>query len=316
MANLFPDTQPYRSGTLAVDGLHTLYYEESGNPKGTPVLYLHGGPGVGLTPLYRRLFDASAWRIIGLDQRGSGRSQPFAETTANSPAHLISDIEHLRLHLGIERWHLNGGSWGTTLALAYAATYPQRVASLVLRSIFLMQASEIDWFLHGIRAIRPDAWEKFVEIIPPEQRKGEALLDAYLEQLLDAEPTVHMEAARRWFQYEITCSTLLENKAPPMNTEDARIALSMSRLEAYYFKHHRFQPDDWLLRAASGLRGIPGIIIQGQYDIICPPISAHQLHLAWPEAEYVVVPDAGHSALEPGITQALLNATERMKHIR
>lgn len=316
MSNLFPSSEPYRTGMLAVDGIHTLHYEESGNPQGPPVLYLHGGPGVGLTPLYRRLFDPSVWRIIGLDQRGSGQSLPYAETTANSPAHLLSDIEHLRLNLGIERWHVHGGSWGTTLGLAYAASYPEKVLSLVLRSVFLMQASEIDWFMHGIKTIRPEAWDRFVETIPLAARDGDALLDTYLEQLLSPDPTVHMPAARRWFQYEISCSTLIENKNMMMSPADEHIALSMARLEAYYFKHHRFQPDDWLLRAADAYRGIPGIIIQGQYDVICPPINAHKLHLAWPEAEYVVVPDAGHSAMEPGITRAIIAATERMKHVR
>lgn len=316
MTALFPPLTPNRTGMLPVDGIHTLYFEESGNPRGTPVLYLHGGPGVGLTPTYRRLFDAAQWRIIGLDQRGSGRSTPFAETTANSPAHLLSDIEHLRLHLGIERWHIHGGSWGTTLALAYAASYPQQVLSLVLRSVFLMQAEEINWFLWGLRTMRPAAWDAFVTTIPPEERTPANLLDAYLLQLLNPDPTIHMPAARNWFHYEISCSTLLESKVPQLNPEEERIALSMARLEAYYFKHHRFQPDDWLLRAASTYRHIPGIIIQGQYDIICPPRSAHALHQAWPEAEYIVVPNAGHSLLESGIAAAVINATERMKHLR
>jgi len=314
MADLFPSTEPYKTGFLPVDGMHTLYYEESGNPKGTPVVFLHGGPGVGLYPAYRRFFDPVHWRIIGLDQRGSGQSTPYAEVVANSPAHLVSDIEHLRLHLGIERWHVLGGSWGSTLALAYAIAAPERILSLTLRGIFLMRASEVDWFMYGLRAMRPDAWEQFTALIPPERHND--LLDAYLEQLLSPDPTVHMEAARRWFKYEAGCSTLLEPKNLGMPIDDDRLALAVSRLGAYYFKHHQFSPDDWLLREVDKFRHIPAVIVQGQYDLICPPTSAYELHKAWPEAEYILVRDAGHSATETGIAKALIEATERFKHIR
>lgn len=295
--DLFPPITPYRTGMLPVDGIHTLYYEESGNPRGTPVVFLHGGPGVGLYPLYQRFFDPAVWRIVGFDQRGCGQSTPFAETTANSPAHLVSDIEHLRLHLGIERWHVLGGSWGSTLALAYAAAMPERILSLTLRSVFLMRQQEIDWFLYGIRTLRPDAWEAFTAHIPPERHND--LLNAFLEQLMNPSPSVHMEAARRWFRYEVGCSSLQQNPTLQMPLDDDNLALTMARLEAYYFKHHRFSPDDWLLQAADRYRTIPGVIIQGQYDLICPAISAHALHQAWPEAEYILVPNAGHSATEP-----------------
>jgi len=310
---LFPAIEPHRTGFLPVDSAHTLYYEESGNPRGTPVVFLHGGPGVGLLPHYRRLFDPAIWRIIGFDQRGCGQSTPFAEVTANSPAHLVSDIEHLRLHLGIERWHVLGGSWGSTLALMYAIAHPDRILSLTLRGIFLMRAHEIDWFLYGIRAMRPEAWDDFTALIPTERHSD--LLDAYLEQLMDPEPSVHAEAARRWGRYEDTCSQLVPTPALMLKSDD-RLNLSRARLGAYYFKHHQFTPDDWLLRDVARYRGIPGTIIQGAYDLICPPASAHDLHQAWPEAEYIVVPDAGHSALETGITRALVTATERFKHIR
>jgi proline iminopeptidase len=314
--NLFPAIEPHRTGFLPVDSVHTLYYEESGNPRGTPVLFLHGGPGAGLLPYYRRLFDPTTWRIIGFDQRGCGQSTPFAEVNANSPAHLVSDIEHLRLHLGIERWHILGGSWGSTLALAYAVAHADRVLSLTLRGIFLMRQHEIDWFIHGIRTMHPDAWADFTAIIPPEIVSGRPadLLDAYLEQLLDPEPTVHMEAAHRWAGYEGVCSRLIRPPASSSTKEHRNI--SIARLEAYYFKHHRFSPDDWLLREAGRYRSIPGTIIHGAYDLICPPATAYDLHEAWPEAEYIIVPDAGHSALETGITRALLAATERYKHIR
>ncbi|MGE3770678.1 MAG: prolyl aminopeptidase [Bdellovibrionales bacterium] len=312
---LFPTIEPHKTGFLPVDSIHTIYYEESGNPRGVPVVFLHGGPGVGMYPAYRRFFDPAAWRIIGFDQRGCGKSTPFADVTANSPAHLVSDIDHLRQHLGIERWHVFGGSWGSTLALTYAIAHPERILSLILRAIFLMRQREIDWFMSGMRMLRPEAWQNFTGLIAPEHHHR--LLDEYLEHLLDPSPSVHMEAARRWFKYETSSASFAQDAMtsglPP---DDDALALSMARLEAYYFKHHKFSPDDWLLREVERYRHIPGVIVQGQYDLVCPPVSAFDLHKAWPEAEYILVKDAGHSIMEPGITHALLDATERLKHIR
>lgn len=316
---LFPPIAPYRTGTLPVDGMHTLYYEESGNPDGTPVIFLHGGPGGGISPVYARLFDPRAWRIITYDQRGSGRSTPYGETAANSPAHLVADLEHLRLHLGIERWHVSGGSWGSTLALLYATAHADRILSLTLRSIFLMRQSEIDWFLYGMRSIRPDAWAEFVEIIPDDRRDD--LLNAYLELLENPDPSMHAEAARRWSHYETVCATLLPKEgisagATSTTPKPVDSSLSMARFEAHYFARHKFMPDDFILQSVSRFRQIPAVIVQGQYDLICPYISAWELHQAWPEAELVTIPDAGHSIMEPGITAALIEAHERVKHIR
>ena len=314
MPSLFPPIQPYKTGQLAVDGMHTLYFEEAGNPNGTPVIFLHGGPGVGLHPVYRRFFDPAAWRIILLDQRGSGKSTPLAETQGNTPAHLVSDLEHLRMHLGIERWHVFGGSWGSTLALIYAVAYPERIISMTLRSIFMLRQQEIDWYMHGIRHIRPEAWEYFTEIVPPE-RHGD-LLQAYVDMLEDPNPSVHMEAAKRWCAYETYCADLVPPAGPQAIAINKDTALSMARLEATYFLRHRFSPDDFILREVDRYRHIPTTIVHGQYDLICPIVSAWELHRAWNEAEFVVVPDAGHSLMEPGITAALIEATERYKHMR
>ena len=313
---LFPELAPYRTGTLPVDGIHTLYYEESGNPDGTPVVYLHGGPGGGSSPVYARLFDPKAWRIIVYDQRGAGRSTPYAETTANSPAHLVADLEHLRMHLGIERWHVSGGSWGSTLALLYATAHADRILSLTLRGIFMMRQSEINWFLHGMQSIRPDAWEEFVAIIPEDRRDD--LLGAYLELLENPDPSVHIEAARRWAHYETVCSTLLPKDAGATSNTPKPVdsSLAMARFEAHYFARHKFMPDDFILRSVPRFRQIPAVIVQGQYDLVCPYISAWELHQAWPEAELVTIPDAGHSMLEPGITAALIEGHERVKFIR
>lgn len=314
MRELFPPLLPYVAGRLQVDSLHNLYYEEAGNPQGTPVLFLHGGPGAGLSPTYRRFFDPDAWRIILLDQRGAGQSTPLAEVQANSPAHLVSDLEHLRMHLGIERWHVFGGSWGSTLALSYAIAHPQRIIGMILRGIFMMRASEIEWFMYGIRHIRPDAWHYFSEIVPAERRHE--LLPAYVDMLESSDPSVYMEAARRWCAYEIACSNLI----PPTKATDLQLdmnlCLPMARLEASYFHRHRFTPDDWILREVDRYRHIPTTIIQGQYDLICPMTSAWELHQVWGEAELIIVPDAGHSALEPGTRSALINATEHYKYMR
>lgn len=314
---LFPELSPYRTHALPVDGLHTLNVEEYGNPDGTPVVYLHGGPGGGISLVYARLFDPRAYRIILFDQRGCGRSTPYGETSANSPAHLVVDIEHIRLHLGLERWHIAGGSWGSTLALLYGIAYPERILSLTLRGIFLMRGSEIDWFLYGLQQMRPEAHADFTAIIPEDERHD--LLAAYLKLLEHPDPTVHMEAGRRWSHYETVCSTLLPKvsaSATSTTPKDVDSSLSMARLEAHYFARHRFLPDDFILRNVDRLRNIPAVIVQGQYDLICPPTSAWELHQVWPEAELQMIPDAGHSLMESGITAALLAAAERFKAIR
>lgn len=310
---LFPPLEPYQTGWLKVDDLHTLYWEISGNPKGVPVVFLHGGPGAGTQATHRRFFDPARWRIILFDQRGAGKSTPLAETRDNTTAHLVADMERLRDHLNVKRWHVFGGSWGSTLALAYAQAHPEHCLGLILRGICLLEPHEIDWFLYGIRAVFPDAWEAFAALAPENQRHD--LLTAYLQILNDANPDIRLRAAMAWSRYEGSCSTLLPNPDIRAVQDDSRRALSLARLEAHYFRNNLFKPTTALIDHMAKIRGIPGIIVHGRYDMVCPLANAYKLHKAWPEAEFIVVPDAGHAALEPGIRSALIEATERFKDI-
>jgi len=309
--DLYPPIDPYRTGTLPLDDRHTMYWEQSGNPDGVPVLFLHGGPGAGATAVHRRFFDPDYWRIVIFDQRGAGRSTPLGEVENNTPEHLIADIEQLRTLLGIERWLVFGGSWGSTLALDYAATHPRRCAGLILRGIFLCREEEIDWFLYGACRVFPEAWRAFSEFLP-EAERGD-LLAAYHRRLLDPDPRIHMPAARAWSVYEGACSTLLPNPETVAAFGEDRLALGLARIEAHYFGQHLFRGDRDLIARIGQIRHIPGVIVQGRYDMVCPIRSADELARAWPEAEYVVVPNAGHSAMEPGIREQLVLATERMK---
>jgi len=308
---LFPPIEPYRSGMLDLDAPHRMYYEECGNARGVPVVFLHGGPGAGSSAVHRQFFDPAFYRIVVYDQRGAGRSTPLGCLDANTTPDLVEDLERLRRHLGIERWMVFGGSWGSTLAIAYAEHHPERCLALVLRGIFLCRGSEIDWFLYGLRAIFPEAWRAFSGYIPEAER--EDLLAAYHRRLVDPDPAVHMPAARSWSVYEGSCSTLLPNPALVADFATDRVALGLARIEAHYFVHDIFLPEDFLLSNARRLKAIPGVIVQGRYDIVCPAISADDLHRAWPEAEYTIVPDAGHSAFEPGIRSRLVAATEELK---
>lgn len=310
---LFPPVDPFQSGRMRVSDIHTLYWEQSGNPSGAPVLFLHGGPGAGASPTHRRFFDPTHFRIVILDQRGAGRSTPLGELRENDIPHLIADIERLRRHLGIERWIVFGGSWGSTLALAYAQTHPDRVAGLVLRGIFLMRRQEIDWFLYGMRTIFPEAWASFAGYIPETERDD--LLEAYWQRLTSADQQVRMHAARVWSMYEGACSTLLPSPELISASGEDNHALGLARIEAHYFRNNRLDPEDKLLRDVQKIRHIPAVIVQGRYDIVCPIQTADELHRAWPEADYVVVPDAGHSAMEPGIRVALVQAMERFKSV-
>jgi proline iminopeptidase len=276
-----------------------------------PVVFLHGGPGAGASAVHRQFFDPAFYRIVVFDQRGAGRSIPLGCLEDNTTPKLVEDMERLRRHLGIDRWLVFGGSWGSTLAIAYAEHHPARCIGLVLRGIFLCRPSEIDWFLYGLRAIFPEAWRAFAHFIP-EAERGD-LLQAYHRRLVDPDPAVHLPAARSWSVYEGSCSTLLPNPALVADFATDRVALGLARIEAHYFRHDIFLPPDFLLDRAGSLKAIPGIIVQGRYDIVCPPISADDLHRAWPEAEYCIVPDAGHSAFEPGIRSRLLQATEDFK---
>ncbi|PWT71999.1 MAG: prolyl aminopeptidase [Proteobacteria bacterium] len=311
---LYPDIEPYESGRLALDALHTMYWEQSGNPSGVPALFLHGGPGAGASPGHRRFFDPAHYRIVIYDQRGAGRSTPHGELTDNTTAHLIDDIERLREHLGIERWLLFGGSWGSTLALAYAQTHPGRCSGLILRGIFLCRDLEVEWFLYGLRHIFPDAWQKFVAPIPAAERDD--LLGAYLKRLNHPDSRIQLSAARTWSIYEGACSTLLPSPEGLSYFAGDHVALGLARIEAHYFRHRAFMTNGTLLENTSRLTDIPGVIVQGRYDMICPMITADALHCAWPQAEYVVVADAGHSAWEPGIRARLVATTERFKSLR
>jgi proline iminopeptidase len=309
---LYPEIEPHRSGMLEVDGLHRIYWEECGNATGQPVVFLHGGPGAGSAPAHRRFFDPAHYRIVIFDQRGAGRSRPLGELRDNTTPLLIADMENLRRRLGIERWLVFGGSWGSTLALAYAIAHPERCSGLVLRGIFLCRSSEIEWFLYGVRNLFPEAWAAFASAIPAAERGD--LLSAYYRRLTDSDPAIHMPAARAWSIYEGSCSTLLASPETVAYFSSDVVALGLARIEAHYFTHQIFMPPNALLDNVGRIRDIPAVMVQGRYDAVCPIVTADDLHRAWPEADYVVVPDAGHSAWEPGICAELVKATERLKN--
>ena len=308
---LYPPIAPHRGGRLAVSGGHELYWEECGNPAGKPAVFLHGGPGGGTSEKQRRFFDPRRYRVVLFDQRGCGQSTPHAGLEANTTWDLVADIERLRARLGIERWLVFGGSWGSTLALAYAQKHPERVSELVLRGIFLLRRSEIEWFYQrGASAIYPDAWESFVELIPAAERGD--LVAAYHRRLTSDDPAVRLEAARRWSGWEGATSKLLPDSELVSQMEEDEVALAMARIECHYFVHRGFlETEDQLLRDAPRLARIPGVIVQGRYDVVCPIESAWALHRAWPEADFVITPDSGHSAFEPGNSRALVAATDR-----
>jgi len=309
--DLFPPIEPYATGRLGLGGQHVMYWEQSGHPAGVPFLFLHGGPGAGATSTHRRFFDPEAYRIVIFDQRGAGRSTPLGSVADNSLDHLIDDMETLRRHLGIERWYLFGGSWGSTLALAYAEAHPERCLGLVLRGIFLCRRSEIDWFLYGMRTIYPEAWRAFAGFLPAAER-GDILL-AYHRRLTDPNPSVHMPAARAWSSYEGACSTLLPSPDTVAAFGEERMALGLARIEAHYFRHNVIGAEADLVARVGRIRHLPATIVQGRYDMVCPIVNADELARAWPEANYIIVPDAGHSAMEPGIRAALVATTEQYK---
>ncbi|MCP3164712.1 prolyl aminopeptidase [Myxococcus qinghaiensis] len=310
---LYPPLEPYRMGRLRVSMLHELYFEECGNPKGKPVVFVHGGPGGGTDAKQRRFFDPAAYRIILFDQRGCGRSTPHASLEENTTWDLVADMERLREHLGIERWQLFGGSWGSTLSLAYAQTHPERVTELVLRGIFLLRKQELDWFYQrGASALFPDAWEHYLAPIPPAERHD--LLGAYHRRLTSADASTRHEAARAWSVWEARTSYLHPNPELVARNSADGFALAFARIECHYFMNRGFlRSDTQLLDDVPRIRHLPAVIVQGRYDVVCPPESAWALHQAWPEAELVIVPDAGHSANEPGTTSALVEATDRFR---
>ena len=307
---LYPPIRPYARHELAVgDGRHVLYVEEVGNPGGIPAVFLHGGPGGGCEAWHRQFFDPERYRVILFDQRGAGRSRPHADLVDNTTWHLVEDIERLRRHFGIERWLVFGGSWGSTLALAYAETHPERVAALVLRGIFLCRPQEIHWFYQeGASRIFPDYWEDFVEPVAPERRHD--LLTAYHELLTGEDELRRMAAARAWSVWEGRCATLQSNPEVVAHFRDPHVALAMARIENHYFMHDAFLRPNQLLEDAHRLKGIPGVIVHGRYDMICPVENAWELHRAWPDSELSIQPASGHSAGEPEIAAALVGATD------
>lgn len=307
---LYPDIEPSAVGRLPVDARHTLYWEESGARGGIPIVFLHGGPGGGCLPHHRRFYDPSGWRIVLFDQRGAGRSTPHADLEDNTTWHLVADLERLRVHLGIDKWVLFGGSWGSTLALAYAQTHPDRSLGLVLRGVFLATAEELDWFIWGMRTFFPEAWRAFSTFLTENERDD--LLHHYHRRLTDPNPTIHLPAAVAWDRYESACSTLLPAADNMPRVEGDAAALAIARIEAHYFVNRAFLEENQLITNLYRIRHLPCTIVQGRYDVVCPPVTARTLVQAWPEAEYIVVPDAGHSVREPGITRELVGAVQRL----
>ena len=309
--DLFPEIGPYETGYLPLSKRHVMYWEQVGNPRGRPVLFLHGGPGAGAGAVHRRFFDPQFWRIVIYDQRGAGRSRPLGGLADNTTPDLVADIETLRRHLGLEQWLLFGGSWGSTLALAYGQANPERVTGFVLRGVFLGRQAEVDWFLQGIATIFPEAHADFVTFLPDTERSD--LLGNYVRRLNDPDPTIHLAAARAWSVYEGTCSTLLPSPEMVTAFSQDRTALGLARIEAHYFDHGLFLPPEGLLGHMHRIAHIPAEIVQGRYDMVCPAKTAFDLVDAWVNARLTVVPDAGHSALEPGIRRALVEAVDRFR---
>jgi proline iminopeptidase len=309
MSDLYPPVQPFRMHRLAVDPPHRLYVEECGTPEGLPALFLHGGPGSGCEPYHRRFFDPTRYRTVLLDQRGSGRSTPHAELEGNTTQALLADIEVVRRHLGIERWLVFGGSWGSTLALAYAQAHPERVSAMVLRGVFLCRPEEIRWFYQeGANRMFPDYWEDFLAPIPaPEQTD---LVAAYHRRLTGRDEVTRLAAAKAWAIWEGRTASLMPSKPVVDHFANPHTALSLARIECHYFNNDAFLEPDQLLRDCHRIAQIPGVIVHGRYDMICPLTSAWELHRAWPASELRVIPDAGHAASEPGILSALVEAAD------
>lgn len=315
MGELYPAIEPYQTGALAVSTRHTLYFEQVGNPAGKPVVFLHGGPGGGIDPIYRRYFDPDRWRIILFDQRGCGRSTPHAELQENTTWDLVNDIEKLRAHLGIRQWAVFGGSWGSTLSLAYSQTYPDACTALILRGIFLLRQKELRWFYQeGTSYLFPEAWEEYLKPIPNEERDD--LIAAYYKRLTSPDPSVRAEAAQAWSVWEASTSKLFVDPNLKQKFGESQFADAFARIECHYFVHKGFfATEDQLLQNCHCIRHLPIVIVQGRYDVVCPMVSAWDLHQALPKSEFIVVPDAGHSMTEPGIRRALIETTDRFSRI-
>ena len=311
MRTFYPAIKPYRTHRVKVTDLHTLYVEEVGDERGIPVLFVHGGPGAGFTENDRRFFDPEKYRIILFDQRGAGRSKPHAELTDNHTPALIADIERIRQHLAVDKWVLFGGSWGSTLSLLYAQTYPERVMGLVLRGIFLCRDEDIRWFYQeGANAVFPDYWQDFVEQIPQQER--EDLVQAYYRRLTSGNELQRMAAAKAWSIWEARCATLQPNPDLVEHLGDPHVALAMARIEAHYFVRQAFIRPNQIIDDAGKLADIPGYIVHGRYDMVCPVKQAYDLHRAWPQAKLEIIRDAGHASSQPGIVDALVGATAQL----
>ncbi len=312
MSDLFPPLEPFDSFRLRVSALHEIHVEQAGNPDGKPVIFFHGGPGAGISPLHRRFFDPKAWRIVLYDQRGSGRSTPLGELRENTTWDLVADAERIRERLGIEKWLVFGGSWGSTLGLAYAEAHPERCTGLILRGIFLSRKAEVMWtFGGGAQRIFPDGWAEFLGLLDEGERAD--VLAAYHRRLASEDPAVCRAAALAWNRWEELASHLVAELGP-VAEEDVPAEVALARIEAHYFVNGAFlASDDQLLRDVARVRHLPAVIVQGRYDMVCPAVSAWDLHRAWPGSRLVLVPAAGHSADEPGIVSALVDATEAWK---
>lgn len=309
-STLYPEIQPYRTHRLEVD-TYNLYLEESGSSAGLPVLFLHGGPGAASSPYHRRFFNPAGYRIVIFDQRGCGKSTPHAALDSNTTSHLVADIERIREYLQIDRWVIFGGSWGSTLALAYAQTYPQRVLGLILRGIFLCRERDLRWFYQdGASALYPDAWKDFLQPISPSRRHD--MIGAYHELLTGHDEVNRMHAAKAWANWEGVTAALVANKEIISYFSNPYVALALARIECHYFVNHCFMRENQLLEDVHRLSGIPGTIIHGRYDVICPLEQAWELHRAWPDSQLRIIDQAGHAATEPGIAAALVEATQAM----
>ena len=309
--NFFEPIEPFNTFKLNVSNLHTIHVEESGNKNGKPVIFLHGGPGGGSEPIYRQYFDPNKWRIIIFDQRGCGQSTPASELTDNTTWDLVSDIEKIREHLNIDKWAVFGGSWGSTLALSYAIKYPNHCTALILRGIFMLRQKELKWFYQeGASFIYPDAWEKYLEPIPKNKRHD--LISAYYEILTGDDKQARYKAAKAWSIWEASTSKLIQNKKSLHHFENDDVADIFARIECHYFINKGFfEYDGWILDQIDIIRNIPSVIVQGRYDVVCPMITAWELHKKWPEADFHVIPDSGHSMLEAGIRNKLIEYTNK-----
>ncbi len=315
MREFYPEIEPYQKGMMKVSDLHEIYYEQSGNPNGQPVLFLHGGPGSGTSPYHRRFFDPQHYRIILLDQRGSGKSKPLAELRENTTWDLVNDIEKIRTHLNIEKWLVFGGSWGSTLSLSYAIKHTDRVKGLILRGIFLCRPWEIAWlYQKGTSALFPDYWDIYTSLIPKNEQHD--MVKAYHQRLTSENYEIRLQAAKVWSQWEAATSRLIVDQKAIDDFGEPDLALSFARIECHYFMNNAFfKTDNWLLENIDKIKHLPGEIIQGRYDVVCPSQSAWELKKAWPDVKFTMVADCGHSATEPGIRSALIQSADDFRRV-